>query len=78
MVVISPAADIRLYVEVMSQGAFDFITENFTASEVVYVIRLALDSARLARTKPHAAGPSVARSKRVAAVGSPVVSPESH
>ncbi len=78
VVVISPAADIRLYVEVMNQGAYDFITENFTVSEVVHVIRLALDSARHARTKPVAARSSLASLKRVATVGSPGVSPESH
>ncbi len=52
VVVISPGADIRLYVEVMNLGAYDFITENFTVSEVVHVVRLALDNARLARAKP--------------------------
>jgi DNA-binding NtrC family response regulator len=77
VVVISPAADIRLYVEVMNQGAYDFITENFTVSEVVHVIRLALDSARQGRTKPLAQRPSLARFKRIVAVGAPGVSPES-
>ena len=71
VVVVSPRADIGLYVEVMNHGAFDFITEYFTVSEVVYVIRNAMDNALQARTKPTLV-PSPLRPLRSATPESPL------
>jgi DNA-binding NtrC family response regulator len=76
VVVVSPRADIRLYVEVMNHGAFDFITENSTVSEVVYVIRNAMDNARQARTKPTLVPSSFARFKGTASERPHTESPE--
>jgi len=63
VVVVSPGVDICLYIEVMNQGAYDFIAADFTVSEVVHVVRLALDNARQARVKPFVARSTLARLK---------------
>lgn len=49
VIVVSPLADIRLYMEVMDHGAFDFITDSFTVPEIVHVVRTAISSALQAR-----------------------------
>ena len=49
LIVVSPFADVNLYIEVMNHGAFDFITESFTVPEVTHVLRSAIDSALRAR-----------------------------
>lgn len=49
VVVISPQANVRLYIDVMSHGAFDFVTESFTVPELVHILRTAIDNACEAR-----------------------------
>jgi DNA-binding NtrC family response regulator len=49
VIVVSPFADVRLYIEVMDHGAFDFITDSFTVPEIVHVVRSAISSALIAR-----------------------------
>ncbi len=49
VVVVSRAANLPLYLDVMSEGAFDFVTHNFTIPELVHVLRCALDNAARAR-----------------------------
>ena len=49
VIVVSPFADVRLYIEVMDHGAFDFITDSFTVPEIVHVVRSAISNALLAR-----------------------------
>jgi len=66
VIVVCPRADIRLYVDVMNHGAFDFITENFTVSEVVYIVRNAMDNARHGRTKPTLVPSSLTRLRSAA------------
>jgi DNA-binding NtrC family response regulator len=51
VIVVSPLADVRLYIEVMDHGAFDFITDSFTIPEIVHVVRSAISSALLARER---------------------------
>jgi DNA-binding NtrC family response regulator len=51
VVVVSPIADVRLYLEVMDHGAFDFITDSFTVPEIVHVVRSALSSAGMTRER---------------------------
>ncbi|MGE5326786.1 MAG: response regulator [Deltaproteobacteria bacterium] len=51
VIVVSPYADVRLYIEVMDHGAFDFITDSFTVPELVHVLRSAISSALLARER---------------------------
>lgn len=41
VIVVSRLADIRLYVEALEKGAFDFITPPFEASELSHVLRTA-------------------------------------
>jgi DNA-binding NtrC family response regulator len=49
VIVVSPVADMDLYLDVMNQGAYDFVTESFTVPELVHVLRCAIDSALKAR-----------------------------
>ncbi len=49
LIVVSPRADIRLYMDVMNHGAYDFITESFTVPEIVHVVRSGVDNAVQAR-----------------------------
>lgn len=51
VIVVSPHADVRLYIEVMDHGAFDFITDSFTIPELVHVFRSAISNAILARDR---------------------------
>lgn len=44
VIVISPVADIRLYLDTMDHGAFDFMTDSFTTPEIVHVLKCALDN----------------------------------
>jgi DNA-binding NtrC family response regulator len=52
LIVVSPRADINLYMEVMNHGAYDFITESFTVPEIVHVVRSGLDNALQHRERP--------------------------
>lgn len=57
VIVISPAADIRLYLDTMDHGAFDFMTDSFTVPEIVHIVKCALDNVvrrRHARVIGHA------------------------
>ena len=45
VIVISPQADIKLYLDVIDHGAFDFMTDSFTVPEIVHVLKCALDNA---------------------------------
>lgn len=51
VIVVSPIADINLYLDVMNRGAFDFVTDSFTVPELVHVLRSALDNTRLRRER---------------------------
>lgn len=59
VVVVSPIADINLYVDVMEHGAFDFVTSSFTVSEIVHVLRCAIDDASR-RRQSRKRGPAMA------------------
>jgi DNA-binding NtrC family response regulator len=52
LIVVSPRADIELYIDVMNHGAYDFITESFTVPEIVHVVRSGIESARQSRETP--------------------------
>jgi DNA-binding NtrC family response regulator len=49
VIVVSPFADMHLYIDVMDHGAFDFITDAFSVPEVIHVFRSAIDNALGAR-----------------------------
>ncbi len=51
VIVVSPLADVRLYIEVMDHGAFDFMTDSFTVPEIVHVVNSAIGSALFARER---------------------------
>ncbi len=63
VVVVSPIADIQLYLDAMDQGAYDFMTDSFTVPEIVHVLKCALDNvvrrrqARLPNCMPLAVEP---------------------
>ena len=42
VIVVSPLADIRLYLETIDRGAFDFLAPPFRAIELAHVIRCAV------------------------------------
>ena len=44
VIVVSPTADIPLYIDVMERRAFDFITHSFTAPEMTHILRCAVDN----------------------------------
>jgi DNA-binding NtrC family response regulator len=44
VIVVSPTADIPLYIDVMDRRAFDFITQSFTTQELTHILRCAVDS----------------------------------
>jgi DNA-binding NtrC family response regulator len=44
VIVISPVADIKLYLDAMDHGAFDFMTDSFTVPEIVHILKCALDN----------------------------------
>jgi DNA-binding NtrC family response regulator len=52
LIVVSPRADINLYIDVMNRGAFDYITESFTVPEIVFVVRSGIENALHARQDP--------------------------
>ena len=52
LIVVSPRADINLYIDVMNHGAFDYITESFTVPEIVFVVRSGIENALHARQSP--------------------------
>jgi DNA-binding NtrC family response regulator len=43
VIVVSPVADIPLYMDVMERKAYDFITHSFTAPELTHILRCAVD-----------------------------------
>ena len=45
VIVVSPTADIPLYIDVMERRAFDFITHSFTALELTHILRCAVENA---------------------------------
>jgi DNA-binding NtrC family response regulator len=49
VIVVSPVADMGLYMDVMTHGGFDFITDSFTVAELVHILRVALDDAAISR-----------------------------
>ncbi len=44
VIVVSPQADVQLYIDVMERGACDFITSSFTVPEVAHIMRCAVES----------------------------------
>jgi DNA-binding NtrC family response regulator len=57
VIVVSPVTDIKLYLDAMDQGAFDFMTDTFTIPEIVHILKCALDNVtrrRQARIVAHA------------------------
>jgi DNA-binding NtrC family response regulator len=52
VVVVSPVANIRLYIETVEAGAYDFITSSSSAPDISYVLRNAAESAISRRSRP--------------------------
>jgi DNA-binding NtrC family response regulator len=44
VIVVSASADIRLYIETVERGAWDFMTPPFAEVEVAHVVRCAMDN----------------------------------
>jgi DNA-binding NtrC family response regulator len=43
VIVVSPSADVRLYVDIIERRAFDLITHSFTVQELSPIVRSAVD-----------------------------------
>jgi DNA-binding NtrC family response regulator len=56
VIVVAPFVDIGFYVQAIERGAFDFIVPPLSESELLHVVRIAVDNALSRRRKP-AAGP---------------------
>jgi DNA-binding NtrC family response regulator len=52
VIVVSPVADIPLYMGVMERKAFDFITHSFTTPELSHILRCAVDDIIRQRQEP--------------------------
>lgn len=52
VIVVSPVADIPLYIDVMERKAFDFITHAFTTPELSHILRCAVDDIIRQRKQP--------------------------
>ncbi|HEV2348965.1 MAG TPA: hypothetical protein VG028_03865 [Terriglobia bacterium] len=52
VIVVSPVADIPLYIDVMERKAFDFITHSFTTPELNLILRCAVDDIICQRREP--------------------------
>ena len=52
VIVVSPVADIKLYLDAMNHGAFDFMTDSFTVPEIVHILKCALDNVARRRKAP--------------------------
>jgi FixJ family two-component response regulator len=50
VIVVSASADIRLYIETVERGAWDFIAPPFAEIEVAHVVRCALENVHKRRT----------------------------
>jgi DNA-binding NtrC family response regulator len=70
LIVVSQRADIRLYMDVMNHGAYDFITESFTVPEIVHVVRSGVDNAVLGRNANPSSLPKL-RARSAAKEGDP-------
>lgn len=49
VIVVSPVADVPLYIDVMERRAFDFITHSFTTAELTHILRCAVENVRTRR-----------------------------
>lgn len=44
VIIVSPMADTKLYLDTMDHGAFDFMTDSFTVPQIVHVLKCAIDN----------------------------------
>jgi DNA-binding NtrC family response regulator len=44
VIIVSPMADTRLYLDTMDHGAFDFMTDSFTIPQIVHILKCAIDN----------------------------------
>ena len=70
VIVISRAVDVSLYIQVLEQGAYDFIVPPFEVSEIDHVVRNALASVVFQRQE--AMAKSMVAAKRPAGEPSPL------
>ena len=56
VIIVSPMADTRLYLDTMDHGAFDFMTDSFTVPQIVHILKCAIDNVAARRgSRLHAA-----------------------
>jgi DNA-binding NtrC family response regulator len=58
LIVVAPYVDVGFYVEVIQQGAFDFIVPPHSRPELLHVVRTATQNALTRRRKPAATLPA--------------------
>lgn len=52
VIVVSAVTDLKLSLDAMDHGAYDFMTDAFTVPEIVHILKCALDSATQRRKSP--------------------------
>ena len=56
VIIVSPMADTRLYLDTMDHGAYDFMTDSFTIPQIVHILKCAIDNVcRRRGARPHVA-----------------------
>jgi len=46
VIVVARVADMRVYIDTIQRGAYDFITPPFVASDLTHVVRCAVENVR--------------------------------
>ena len=67
VIIVSPVADTRLYLDTMDHGAFDFMTDSFTVPQIVHILKCAIDNVNWRRgSRLHVAAVAHEHTQRLA------------
>ena len=67
VIIVSPTADTRLYLDAIDQGAFDFMTDSFTVPQIVHILKCAIDNvARRRGSRPQATAIALEETRQLA------------
>lgn len=67
VIIVSPMADTKLYLDTMDHGAFDFMTDSFTVPQIVHILKCAIDNvARRRASRVHSGAISLADAQHLA------------
>ena len=67
VIIVSPMADTKLYLDTMDHGAFDFMTDSFTVPQIVHILKCAIDNvARRRSARMRSSAMAVEETRRLA------------